>query len=121
MKISFKKKSWLVLVINLVISFLIICIFNYLLWYFLTIPIYFFIVSTISHWYLNKVLTHKPNQFISRYMLLTMIRLIIHIVVIIVLFIHFKEKFLIAGLFFINYLVSTTYEVVIWSSSNRKK
>jgi len=121
MKNLFQKKSWLVLMINLAVSLLIIGIYNYLLWYFFTISIYFFILGIISYWHLNKVFTHKPNRFIGQYMLVSMIRLILHLSFLIILFIYFKDRFLIAGLFFSNYIISTIYEASIWTSSKNKK
>ncbi len=120
MKNLFQKKSWLVLMINLMVSLIIIGIYNFSLWYFITISLYFFILGTISYWYLNKKFINKPKRFISQYMLVSMIRLILHLSILIILFIYFKDRFLIAGLFFSNYIISTIYEASIWTSQKNK-
>lgn len=116
----FTKKSWLVFIINLIVSLIIIGIYNFSLWYFSFISVYFFMLSFFSFIYLRKIFISKPPRFISQYMLISMIRLILHLTILIILFIYFKEKFLIAGLFFSNYIISTINEAYTWSSSKNK-
>ena len=116
----FTKKSWLVFIINLMVSLIIIGIYNFSLWFFSLISAYFFILSFFSFIYLRKIYISKPKRFIGQYMLISMMRLILHLTILVILFIYFKDKFLIAGLFFSNYIISTIYEASIWASSKNK-
>lgn len=116
----FTKKSWLVFIINLLVSLIITGIYNFSLGYFSLISVYFFILSFFSFIYLRKIFIIKPKRFISQYMLVSMLRLIVHLIILVILFIYFKDKFLIAGLFFTNYIISTVYEASVWTSSKNK-
>jgi len=115
------KKSWLVLTMCSLISFLIIVIIAPSLWYLTFISFYFYSLSEISFQYLNKKHQQSPNRFISQYMLVSMLKLFLHIAVLVILFFFFTEHFLIAGIFFFNYIIYSIHEATLWLSIKSKK
>lgn len=117
---STNNKLWLVLLINFVASIIIIFIVTPTVWYLSGISFYFFLLGVFSSFYLEKKLKTTPRRFISQYMLVSMLRLVLHLIVIVILFIFFKERFLIAGIFFLNYIISTFYEASQWLSTKNK-
>lgn len=122
MKQQFSKnnKHWLILLLNTVLSLTIILFIDPPLWFLSIISIYFYLIGTISSFYLSKKIISAPNRFISQYMLISMIKLVLHLVVLVILFIFFKNRFLIAGIFFLNYIISTIYEASLWLSTKNK-
>ncbi|NSW44471.1 MAG: hypothetical protein HPY79_01395 [Bacteroidales bacterium] len=114
------KKSWFVFAISILVSFIIIFFIAPSLWYLTLISFYFFILSHISFQYLNKKHQQSPNTFISQYMLVSMLKLILHLTVLVILFLLNTERFLIAGIFFFNYIIYTIYEASIWLSTKNK-
>lgn len=117
---SKNNKHWLVLLLNAVLSLTVILLTAPPLWFLTIISIYFFLLGNISSFYLGKKIKSSPNRFISQYMLVSMVRLILHLIVIVMLFIFFEERFLIAGVFFLNYIISTIYEASMWLSTKNK-
>lgn len=117
---TYKNKHWLVLLLNFVLSITIILIVTPQVWFLSGISVYFFLLGLISSIYLAQKLKTNPNRFISQYMLVSMIRLMLHLIAIVLLFIFFKERFLIAGIFFLNYTTSTIYEATQWLSTKNK-
>lgn len=113
-------KHWLVLLLNAVLSLTLILLIAPPLWFLTIISIYFFLLGNISSFYLGKKIKTAPNRFISQYMLVSMVRLILHLIVIVLFFIFFEERFLIAGIFFLNYIISTIYEASMWLSTKNK-
>jgi len=114
------KKSWFVLTISILVSFTIIMFISQSLWYLAFISFYFYILSHISFRYLNKKHQQSPNRFISQYMLVSMLKLILHIAVLVILFLLYTERFLIAGIFFFNYIIYTIHEASFWLSTKNK-
>jgi hypothetical protein len=117
---SKENKIWIVFLINLVLSLLIILLIAPSIWFISAISFYFFIISLISSLYLEKKLESAPKRFISQYMLVSMIRLLLHIILLVFLFLFFIDRFLIAGIFFLNYITSTIFEVSQWLTSKNK-
>ncbi|GAB4454738.1 MAG: hypothetical protein Fur0028_10080 [Bacteroidales bacterium] len=120
LQFPFKNKHWLVLLLNFVLSITIILIVAPQVWFLSGISVYFFLLGLISSIYLLKKLKTNPNRFISQYMLVSMLRLMFHLIAIVLLFVFFKERFLIAGIFFLNYIISTLYEATQWLSTKNK-
>ena len=74
-----------------------------------------------SNYILNRVLKKSQNLFIRTYMALVTIRLLIYLVAIVILFILFEEKFLIATLFGINFILYTVIEVLSYLNAGSRR
>lgn len=115
------KQSLILLCISLILSYFIIFLFNQGKEWLAIIPLYFYLLSFASFKFLKMRHKKTPTLFISSYLAVTMIRLFLHLTAIVVLFIYTKEKYLIATLFFVNYIIYTVYEVFKWTSKNENK
>ncbi|MCX7861667.1 MAG: hypothetical protein N2449_01570 [Bacteroidales bacterium] len=104
-------KNLLSLLISLIISYAVIVLFNIGYEWLLFIPIYFFLITYLTIYYL--ALQQKKNQrlYIISYLSLTMIRLFIHIAIMVLLFIFTNAEYLIASLFLCNYIVYNIFEL----------
>ncbi len=107
-------KSYFQLIISFIITFVVIAIVNPQSFVLLIISPYFFLLHILSQHLLEKKQQKSPKLFISAYLAITMIRLFVHILALILLFVLFNEKFLIAALFFVNYSFFSSLEVFKW-------
>lgn len=119
-KFIYNKKSFILLLFNLLLSLAIILIISPKVWFLSFIAVYFYILGIFSSVYLEKKLKSSPNKFISQYMIVSMFRLVLHIIIIILLFLNLEERFIIAGIFFLNYITSTIFEANEWLSTKNK-
>jgi len=117
-----KLKSLLLgLIFSLILSSIAIYLFNQNKYEFLLISLFFLIVMLTSNYILNRVLKKSQNLFIRTYMALVTIRLLIYLVAIVILFILFEEKFLIATLFGINFILYTVIEVLSYLNAGSRR
>jgi|GEM_PF-5173889 hypothetical protein len=114
------KQSAILIITSFLLSYLIIFLFNQGKEWLLIVPFYFYILFFISLNYLNRKQKKSPSLFISAYLAITMIRLLLLVTTIVILFIYMKEKYLIVSLFFVNYIIFSIFEVFKFLSKNEK-
>lgn len=81
-------------------------------YYLLAIPLYFFLILVFFHIILLQTTQQRAQLFVSRYMLLTGIKLFINLGVLLALVFILKDKIVVVLInFLIQYIVFTTFEV----------
>jgi hypothetical protein len=115
-----KKTSLLILLLTILLSAIIIFFITSKSWFLLAIPFYFYGVSFIGYIYLDKQNRKSPAKFISTYLLVSTLKLFLHLAIILTLLFTCNQKVLLAILFLINYFVFSFYEVISWIKSTQK-
>ncbi len=95
----------------LIISLLIILLFNNGHEWLVAVSLYFFLLTMFIIRLLVKKLKKHPRLFISTYLASTMIRLFLHVAIMVVLFVLTDVEYLIATLFLANYIIFSIFEV----------
>ncbi len=115
-----KKTSLLVFVATIMFSAVIIYFFNSKNWFWITIPVYFYTLSFFGYPYLQKQLQKSSTTFVSKYLLISTFKMLLHLGIIFILLFLCNEKILIAVLFLFNYFVFSIYEVISWNTLHKK-
>ncbi len=105
------KRSLITFTIALIISLLIILLFNKGYEWLMAVSFYFFLLTTFNFRLLQNKLKKNPRLFISTYLASTMIRLFLHVALMVVLFVLTDVEYLIATLFLANYVIFSVFEV----------
>jgi len=86
--------------------------------------IVFFVVTFAVHWIMLSILKYKPERFVSFFMLATVVKLVIYIIVILV-YVFIKQEELLSFIlaFFILYILYTGFEVysILGHTKNAKQ
>ncbi len=109
MKLNLSKIFFLV---SIVLSLLTILLFNQGQKWLLVVSGYFYIITLASIKFFKIKQNKSQSLFITSYLTTTMLRLLLHLIIMLILLYFMKEKYLIALLFLINYVIFSVFEVI---------